>query len=186
MKKIQTVFQRDPGNMARVLPVVAQGCEWVLAGEGVATAKYDGVCTMFDGTRWWARREVKPGKAAPANWVEVDADPVTSKRVGWEPIEQSSFVKIFPAVNAPVMPGTYEFVGPKVNGNPYRFNYHYLLRHGEDILTDVPRDFDGLRDYLLDDAKVGFMSTTIEGIVWWRDPGNPDAGRAKLKVRDFR
>jgi hypothetical protein len=41
----------------------------VLDGEGVATRKYDGTCVMFDGDGWWARREVKPGKTAPAGFV---------------------------------------------------------------------------------------------------------------------
>ena len=45
-----------------VLPEITPGCEWVIAGEGVATRKYDGTCVMYDGDEWWARREVKPGK----------------------------------------------------------------------------------------------------------------------------
>ena len=42
MQKIPTVFQRDPSNPKHVLPEVTPGCEWVLAGEGVPTRKYDG------------------------------------------------------------------------------------------------------------------------------------------------
>lgn len=42
MQKIPTLFLRDPANMGRVTREVTPGCEWVLAGEGVATRKYDG------------------------------------------------------------------------------------------------------------------------------------------------
>jgi hypothetical protein len=45
--------------------------------------------TMFardwDGDRWWARREVKAGKAAPASFVAVGHDDETGNTVGWEP-----------------------------------------------------------------------------------------------------
>src|SRR6266705_2827499 len=94
MQKIATLFARgfekDPRYVTRD---VTPGCEWVLKGEGVPTRKYDGTCVMFDGTDWWARREVKPGKAAPAGFVEVEHDEETGKTVGWEPAGQTSFAK---------------------------------------------------------------------------------------------
>jgi hypothetical protein len=63
VKKIPTVFRRDPEDMKRVLPEVSPGCEWVLDGEGVATRKYDGTCVRLDEDgKWLARREVRPGK----------------------------------------------------------------------------------------------------------------------------
>jgi hypothetical protein len=37
---------------------------------------------MFDGDRWWARREVKEGIAAPAGFVELTRDEETAKTVG--------------------------------------------------------------------------------------------------------
>lgn len=58
MQKIPTMFVRDPDNMRYVIDEVTPGCEWVLAGEGTPTRKYDGTCVMFDGAEWWARREV--------------------------------------------------------------------------------------------------------------------------------
>jgi hypothetical protein len=93
VQKIPTVFRRDPDDMKHVLPEVNPGCEWVLAGEGVATRKYDGTCVMLDGQGWWARREVKPGKAAPGGFVPIETDEATGKTVGWEPIAQSSFAR---------------------------------------------------------------------------------------------
>lgn len=179
MRKIPTLFQRDPDDLRRVTNTVHPDAAWVLAGEGQATRKYDGTCLMLDGDgQWWARREVKPGKAAPVGWMEVDHDDVTGKAVGWEPVEQSSFVKFWREAidNAdgqyPV--GTYELIGPKVNGNPEHADRHQLVRHDDaELLTDAPRDLDGLRNWL--------ATFDGEGIVWH----HPDGRMAKLKVRDF-
>lgn len=180
MKKIPTVFVRDRAT-GYVTDQVTPGCEWVLAGEGVATRKFDGTCVMFDGDRWWSRREVKPGKAPPAGWVEVDRDDTTGKRVGWEPIEQSGFVKYWrdamalpPEMDAQWRPGTYELCGPKINGNPEGFREHCLIRHGPgwDVGYASDGDIAGLMGYC--------QRTGREGVVWW----HPDGRRAKLKVRD--
>ncbi|MCW2953243.1 MAG: mucin [Conexibacter sp.] len=183
MRKIPTVFKRDPEDMRRLLREVNDGCEWVLAGEGVATRKYDGTCCMFDGTDWWARREVKPGKHAPANFVSVDHDPVTGKTVGWEPMAQSPFAKFhaealgdFP--DQAWAPGTYELCGPKVNGNPEQFIGHKLVEHADaEGLFVVGLDYDDLA------TTVGALHRAwgVEGIVWH----HPDGRMAKLKARDF-
>ena len=86
MRKIPTLFVRDwDGDPRYVTREVTPGCEWVMAGEGRATRKFDGTCVMFDGERWWARREVKAGKQAPAGFTEIEHDLETGKTVGWEP-----------------------------------------------------------------------------------------------------
>jgi hypothetical protein len=182
MRKIPTLFVRNPDDRAHVLPEITPGCEWVLAGEGRPTRKWDGTCVMLSGTGvWWARREVKPGKTPPLNYLQEEHDPATGKSVGWEPMAQSSFAKI----HAEAMtyhvdgPGTYELVGPKINRNPDGFDCHALIPHGyapaaelADLQT-APRDFDGLRDWLL--------ARPYEGIVWHQ----PDGRMAKIKARDF-
>ncbi|WP_410623160.1 hypothetical protein [Amycolatopsis sp. cmx-8-4] len=96
MQKIPTLFRRDPDDLRRVTREVHPACQWVLDGEGVPTRKYDGTCVRLDdaGT-WWARREVKPGKSAPAGFAAVQTDPETGKTVGWEPVAQSAFAKFF-------------------------------------------------------------------------------------------
>jgi hypothetical protein len=94
MRKIPTLFKRDPEDMRHVSEEVHPDCQWVLDGEGVATRKYDGTCVMLDEAgRWWARREIKPGKQAPTNYRPEETDVNTGKTVGWEPIEQSPFTK---------------------------------------------------------------------------------------------
>lgn len=186
MQKIPTLFKRDPDDMARVLPEVHPACQWVLDGEGVATWKYDGTCVMFDGDRWWARREVKAGKQPPAGYRIVENDPRTGKTVGWEPIEQSAFAKFHAEAVALANEvtgisgwpaGTYELVGPKINGNPEKAQAHALWAHETADVLDAPRSFDALRTWL--------ASFEGEGIVWrWPQPDG-SVTMAKLKGRDF-
>ena len=74
-------------------------------------------------------------------------------------------------------PGTYELIGPKINGNPEGAERHTLVPHGADDLGDVPRDRDGLAAWL--------HAHPYEGIVFWRDPSDPACDKAKIKRRDF-
>jgi len=180
MQKIPTLFVRDFDHDPRyVTRDVTPGCEWVLKGEGTPTRKYDGTCVMFDGADWWARREVKPGKAEPDNFVYVSADPETGKTAGWEPAGQSSFAKYHAealrnGTAGDLGPGTYELCGPKVNGNPEAFVSAVLVPHAEaQVLSDVPLDFDALAIWL--------HAHPYEGIVWHHEDGR----MAKLKARDF-
>lgn len=190
MRKIPTLFLRNPDDMRHVTRDVHPDCQWVTDGEGVATRKYDGTCVMFDGADWWARREVKPGKTPPPHFRTIEHDETTGKTVGWEPIEQSSFAKYhtealaylvdtYP-IRAPVADGTYELVGPRVNGNPERLEEHLLVRHGYLAAVDhhelktFQRDFDRARDWLL-------AHDQWEGVVWH----HPDGRMAKLKRKDF-
>lgn len=183
MRKIPTVFKRDPENMKHVLTEVNPDCEWVLAGEGTATRKYDGTCILKDNLgEWWARREVKAGRTSPAGFSEVSTDPNTGKTVGWVPIETSSFHKWFcDALEhnpGPYDAGTYELCGPKVQGNPENFEHHLLVPHGaHTILLGEPVTFERIRDAVLSFASAGGW----EGIVWH----HPDGRMAKIKARDF-
>lgn len=81
MQKIPTLFVRDfNARPAHVIPQITPGCEWVTAGDGEATRKYDGTCVMLDEAgEWWARREVKAGKTPPAGYVTISVDDETGK-----------------------------------------------------------------------------------------------------------
>lgn len=200
MQKIPTLYRRDPGDRAHVLPEVAAGCEWVLAGEGVATRKYDGTCVMLDSAGdWWARREIKPGKTAPAGYQPVSTDPVTGRTVGWEPIEQSPFARFHREAVAdaedadnpegvypkPWPVGTYELIGPKINGNTERREAHELIAHdtAEHARWEVrgtPQRHDPV--WLFSEIQFFLDTHDWEGLVWH----HPDGRMAKIKARDFR
>lgn len=184
MQKIPTMFERDwEGDRSRVLEKVVPGCEWVVNGEGTALRKYDGTCVMFDGEKWWARREVKPDKQPPPGFVSSGHDHVTLKNIGWEPIEQSSFAKFHAealtngevGVHTESWPqGTYELIGPKVQGNPEHEAVHLLVKHDLcEGVGNLDRSFDGIKEFL--------SKTDWEGIVFH----HPDGRMAKIKKRDF-
>jgi hypothetical protein len=179
MRKIPTLFARNPDDRRHVLPEVTPGCEWALAGEGTATRKYDGTCVLLDGSgEWWARREVKPGKQAPANYAPIEHDEVTGKTVGWEPIAQSSFVKFHAEaveIRSHWPRGTYELCGPRINGNPEGLERHTLARHAtaEQVPSlDCPT-FHDIWHFL---SRHGW-----EGLVFH----HPDGRMAKIKARDY-
>lgn len=189
MKKIPTLLKRDPDNMRSVLMEVNPGCEWVLAGEGVATRKYDGTCMMLDDDgQWWRRREVKPDKEDPENFQLVQTDEVTGKRVGWVPMDPQGFLHPFLEAldywDNPITswkPGTYELVGPMINKNPEKQTHHRLIPHGADVIErreDAgPLTIDMIKDFVLTHAN----AFGWEGIVWH----HPDGRMAKLKKRDL-
>lgn len=182
MKKIISLFQRNYDGDRLVRDQVVPGAEWVLAGEGTATRKWDGTCVKIDGGVMWKRYEIKKGKTPPPGFVAAnDVDPNTGKQQGWIPVgdgpedrwhrealaNQDADASDYPD-------GTYELVGPKIQGNPDGFDRHTLLPHGAEKLTDVPRTFAEIRDYLA-------RHDLIEGIVWHRANGD----MVKIKAKDF-
>jgi len=182
VKKIPTIFERDwDGDRSRVTRDLHPGCEWVVDGTpSAATRKYDGTCVMFDGTDWFARREVKEGKEPPDGFVEIDHDEETGKTFGWEPIAQSPFAKFFREAHAarldlyPWEIGTYELCGPKIQGNPEHFDSHRLILHAQaERAQKFDRSYDGLLEF--------FEQTPWEGIVFHHEDGR----MAKIKRRDF-
>lgn len=177
MKKIPTIFERDwNGDRSRVLDQVHQGCEWVFAGEGVATRKYDGSACLIKNGVLYKRHEVRAGKSTPEDFVQVEQDPETGKTVGWVLVGLGSEDKWHrEALGNGYMDGekTYELVGPKVQGNPEKFVRHTLIAHADAESYIVPRTFDGIRDLL--------SELDVEGFVFH----HPDGRMAKIKKRDF-
>ena len=177
MKKIPTLFERDwNGDRSRVLPQVHSGCEWVLAGEGVATRKLDGTCCMIRDGELYKRRELREEDKHPPLFESVGYDDETKKTVGWVPCDIGSDDKWHMEAfekESDLPDGTYELVGPKIQGNPEHLTEHRLIRHGSVVEDDAPRSFEDLRMW--------FYKKDIEGIVFH----HPDGRMAKIKLRDF-
>jgi hypothetical protein len=172
MKKISTIFKRDQITH-QVIDEIALGCEWVFNGEGVATRKYDGTAVKIDGDKYLKRRAIKPRGKIPLDFIEEEFDQNTGKRFGWVPVTQEDKWHI-EALNAPMPNGTYELIGPKIQGNPEMVGGHILIKHSRaDQYQDVPRNFSGIRLWL--------KYKDIEGIVFH----HPDGRMAKIKKRDF-
>lgn len=175
MRKIVSLFKRDYEGTRLVYNEVVPGAEWVLGGEGVATRKFDGSCCKVEGGKLYRRFDATVGKTPPAGFIAAqEPDPATGHWPGW------MFVGDGPedrwhreAFTGSEPDGTYELCGPKVQGNPDRFERHVLVPHASEVLHDAPRTFAALRAYL--------EPREIEGIVWH----HPDGRMVKLKRRDF-
>jgi hypothetical protein len=176
MKKIPTIFVRNPNNMREILDEPHPDCGWVFAGEGVATRKYDGTCVKIENGKYFKRREVGKGKPIPHGFIEADHDETTGKRVGWVEVEPTDPQNKWhmEAFDEDYPDGTYELVGPKIQGNAEGISGHCLIAHAcAEKFPDVPRTFEGLLEWL----KLRY----IEGIVFH----HPDGRMAKIKKKDF-
>jgi len=176
MRKIISLFQRNYETDKLVRDEVVPGAEWVLEGEGTATRKFDGTCCMVREGKLYKRYDAKKGKTPPANFEPAqDYDEVTGHMPGWIPVgdgpedrwHREAFERGFHA------DGTYELLGPKVQGNPERFSEHRLVLHGSVELPEAPREFERIREFL--------RYADIEGIVWH----HPDGRMVKIKAKDF-
>lgn len=178
MKKIISLFQRNYDTDRKIRDEIVPGAEWVIKGEGLATIKWDGTCVMIRDGKAYKRHEVyvSKGKIPPVNFEPAsEVDAITGKQQGWVPVGDGPEDKWHrEAIEGLLMiDGTYELVGPKIQGNPERFHKHVFLPHGAEVLGDVPRTFEGIREYL--------QEHNIEGIVWH----HPDGRMVKIKAKDF-
>lgn len=178
MKKIVSLFKRDYDGNRLVRDELVQGAEWVAAGEGVATRKFDGTCCLIRDGKLYKRYELKAGKNEPPGFEAAQApDDTTGDTPGWVPIgdgpEDARHREALALAERALPDGTYELCGPKVQKNPEGYAQHVLVRHGCEVLDDAPRTYAALRGYL--------ASKNIEGIVWH----HPDGRRVKIKGKDF-
>lgn len=177
MNKIPTIFIRDMSRQpALVTPEWHPDCLWVRDAEGIATRKYDGTsCLVRDG-KLYKRRELRPGDVAPPDFESLGTDENTGKTVGWVPVGDGPEDRWHREAIAHEKPedGTYELLGPKIQGNKDGRVEHMLQSHAcATAFSDAPRDFEGLRNWLAE--------MHIEGLVWH----HPDGRMAKIKRRDF-
>lgn len=179
MKKIPSVFQRNYDTDRLIRDEVVPGCEWVLAGEGIATRKWDGTCCMISDEGFFRRYDAKKGKTPPTGFIPaMEPDEVTGHATGWikvgdEPESKWHMKAYVWAGGFGLQNGTYEAVGPHFNGNPEGLEHDTLVPHGLEVLDGIPRDFLGIREAL--------RPLDIEGVVFW----HPDGRMAKVKKRDF-
>jgi hypothetical protein len=187
MHKIPTLFKRDYDGTRLVYDELVEGTEWVVAGEGIATLKVDGTACLVKGGILYKRYDAKRGRTPPDGFVPAQQEPdeVTGHWPGWFRVgdgpedrwHREAWHNTEERLRG--FDWTYELLGPKVQGNPYRLTKHHLERHGASVfIPDVPRTFHDLRLWLANHPSV-------EGIVWWRDLVDVDCDKVKLKRRDY-
>lgn len=177
MKKIPTIFVRDFTKRPHlVTPEVTPGCEWVFSMEGIATRKWDGTCVLFRDGKMYARYDCKKGRTPPESFEPCEPEPdlETGHWPGWVLVEEQPQYKWHRKAFDSQADGTYELVGPKVNGNPEGLAELLLVQHGfrGDLGID-DRSFDGLKVFLTENL--------LEGVVFHHDDGK----MAKIKRKDY-
>lgn len=184
LRKIISLFQRNYETDYLVRDETVPGAEWVIAGDGVATRKFDGTCCMIRNGRLYKRYDAKKGKKPPANFEPAQSyDEVTGHMPGWIPVEdgpEDRWHREAFEVGMTVEPdlltdGTFELCGPKIQGNPEGFDRHVLVPHGRALLPHWPRTYSGIRE------AFERAEPMIEGVVWH----HPDGRMVKIKAKDF-
>lgn len=161
---------------------VTPGCEWVIAGEGIATRKWDGQAVMIKGCIVYKRYDCKQGKTPPVGFIPCqEPDSITGHWPGWIVCRISdpgnrwineAYENTFGGVAGP--DGTYEAIGPKINGNKDQFIEHRLKKHGEWFFEGIIRTYEGMKTFFVEDPR-------FEGIVFH----HPDGRMCKVKRSDF-
>lgn len=179
MKKISTLFAKDPNDLGRVIDKITIENKWVFEGKAIATRKFDGTSVAIIEGEIFKRFDAKKGRTIPLGAIPCqEADPISGHHPHWLKCDRSKsedkhFFEGFDGLENKV-DGTYELCGPKVQGNPENFEKHTLVKHGSEILDFVSLDFKDLEIFLLEND--------IEGIVFHHIS---DERMCKLRKSDF-
>lgn len=182
MKKISTLFKKDPTDLGRVINEINPDNEWVFNSGVEASRKYDGTaCAIING-ELYKRYDVKHGKTVPEGAIPCqEADEITGHWPHWLKCDRNDnsnrwHFDAFDNVEFDKSDGTYELIGPKIQNNREQCDYHILVKHGS---TNISIDKDNLS---FDQIKTYLHQTDIEGIVFYE----PLSGKmCKIRKSDF-
>ncbi|PXY42738.1 hypothetical protein DMB65_01580 [Flavobacterium cheongpyeongense] len=181
MKKISTLFAKDPKNLARVVNKINAENAWVINGEAIATRKFDGTAVAIIEGELFKRFDAKKGRKIPSGAIPCqEADLISGHHPHWLKCDRTKSEDqfFFEGFDNLVIKtdGTYELCGPKVQGNPERLVTHQLVKHGSEIIDLESVAFEDLKAFLMSDE------TDMEGIVFHH---KLDGRMCKLRKSDF-
>jgi len=184
MKKITTLFKKDPKNLKLVTPEIDPENEWALdPAVSVATVKLDGTACAIIRGRLHKRYDAKNGKPVPSDAIPCqDPDATTGHWPHWIPCKREDpadkwHFEALDRIEGSRNEGTYELCGPKVQGNPEGLGVHILKRHGDIKISGISElSFDGIKSFLSNPVY------DIEGIVFHH---KIDGRMCKIRKSDF-
>jgi len=182
MKKISTLFKKDPNDLGRVINEINPENKWVFDGEGIPTRKFDGTAAAIINGELYKRYDVKKGRQVPNGAIPCQEEPdaITGHYPHWlkcdrNKSEDKYFFDGFDTLDVKE-DGTYELCGEKIQGNPEKIKGHKLIKHGCEVLQVSSFEFEYLKEFLSDSAN------DIEGIVFHH---KSDGRMCKLRKSDF-
>lgn len=183
MKKMSTLFKKDPTNLGRVIEEINPENEWAFI-EGIPTRKFDGTsCAVING-ELYKRYDAKVNKKGvkkpiPEGAIECqNPDEKSGHHPHWilcdrnNPADKYHYEAFDSMIQ--INDGTYELCGKKIQGNPEKINGHKMIKHGIEILSLEDDSFNYIREYL--------KSNDIEGIVFHH---RKDDRMCKIRKSDF-
>lgn len=180
MKKIKTLFKKDPNDLSKVVNEVDPENEWVIRGEGIPMRKWDGTaCAIINGLLY-KRYDVKKGRVIPEGAIPCqEPDTITGHWPHWVLCDKNNPADKWHFDAKDVFnrnDGTYELIGPKVQGNPEKSDSHLLIPHKDDnkLHDCIDLSFNGLMHYL--------TTHDYEGIVFHH---RTDERMCKIRKSDF-
>lgn len=213
MKKINCIFvrkyidnvnhtisdQRTKNSRYLAIDQINPGCEWVFNGEGIPTIKWDGTAVLIqragDVMQVYQRYATK-NLCDDESWISCDNHPENGKNLYWIPATDKWVLEAAQTyfdrqakLGEPVKEGTYEAIGPKINGNRYKADNHVLVKHGwngyQYHFGGTPLTYEGIK-FLLKGLKLRIPEmyedwVYHEGLVFH----HPDGRMAKIRRADF-
>jgi hypothetical protein len=187
MKKISTLYKKDPNDLGKVINEINPENQWVFEGEAIATRKFDGTSVAIINSILYKRYDVKKGRQVPEGAIPCqEADTITGHHPHWLKCDINKkedryffegLQQTLDNMSLSVLPdGTYELIGEKVQNNPERITSHLLVKHGVEIIDLLSLDYEYLKKYLSN------PNNDIEGIVFHHIS---DSRMCKLRKSDF-
>ena len=181
MKKIPTLFIRDPSNPLRVINEVNSLCQWVVNGEGIATRKWDGQPILLQDGLMYKRYtgDIKGYSGNPLGAISCGEEEDTTP-IWWVIVTYRNEDKHIRATMEnqrlwnKAHNGTYEIVGPNFCHNREKVDKDLLIKHGSNgMFSSAPTNFVDLVEWI--------RNFDIEGLVWH----HPDGRMAKIRKSDL-
>ncbi len=183
VEKIPTLYERD--DRFHVVDAPRPECKWVFDGEGTPTEKLDGTnlrLTVRSGQLVRVEKRRNPSKVQKQQGIVdgwySDSDPHSAEDKWVLAAAKNTDVSGWPDGEHPC-----EALGPRIQGNPLELSDHLCVPFNLEVplYRDVPRDYEGLREFLATLESAFSPGHLAEGIVFH----HPDGRRAKIKRKDF-
>lgn len=196
MKKIPTILPKDPNDLGLVISgPLMEGIKYFqlkidgtssLIKEGIPYGRYDAkLIKSKKGKKTYLTKE-EVSKNLPAGAIPCqEPDEKSGHWPHWIPLlkenpEQKYMLEAFTELENKI-DGTYETIGPKIQGNPHNEEKHIMVPHFSDKLRFAV-DFEKMNENPYEYFKEVFKDFSFEGLVAYNDKNEPIG---KIRRSDF-